>query len=78
LPGTISNPGANDLDLYLYNSDGKLLTKSDSGLNAQGELIPPVALPAGSYYIEVRSYFTSAKGNTVFNSGRYTLRLYSQ
>ena len=77
-PGTVSNPGANDLDLYLYNSDGKLLIKSDSGLNGQGEWIPFVQLPAGQYVIEVRSYFTSAKGNTVFNSGRYSLRLYSQ
>jgi hypothetical protein len=77
-PGTVSNPAANDLDLYLYDSNGVPLLKSDSGLNGQGELMPFVPLRAGTYVIEVRSYFTSAKGNTVFNSGRYTLRLYSQ
>ena len=77
-PGAVSSPGANDLDLYLYDSNGKLWIKSTSGLNGQGEWIPPVLLPAGSYVIEVRSYFTSAKGNPVFNSGKYSLRLTGQ
>jgi hypothetical protein len=75
-PGTVSNPGANDLDLYLYDSNGKLFSKSTSG-GSQGEWIPPVLLPAGSYVIEVRSYFVVNR-IPVFNSGQYTLRLFGQ
>jgi hypothetical protein len=76
-PGTVSAPGANDLDLYLYNSDGRALIKSNSGQSGQGERIPYVLLSAGTYVIEVRSYFTRA-GNTVFNSGSYSLSLFGQ
>jgi hypothetical protein len=77
-PGTVSTPGANDLDLYLYDSSGRLQIKSTSGLSGQGERIPPMLLQAGTYVIEVRSYFTSAKGIPVFNSGRYSLSLFGQ
>jgi hypothetical protein len=76
--GTANNPNANDLDLFLFDLNGKLIFKSDTGLNSQNELIPPIMLLPGPYVIEVRSYFTSAKGNTVFNSGRYILRLLGQ
>ena len=55
--------------------NGKLLNKSDSGLNGDIELIPNVLLPQGSYVLEVRSYYTNEKGNTVFSSGRYNLQL---
>jgi hypothetical protein len=77
-PGTMGNPNANDLDLYLFDANGKLITKSDTGQTTRGELIPSIPLQPGSYVIEVRSYFTSSRGNIVFNSGRYILRLLSQ
>lgn len=69
-----SNPKANDLDLFLFDMNGKLISRSDAGQNGQGELIPVVLL-AGSYVIEVRSYYTNDKGATVFNSGKYNLTL---
>jgi len=75
--GTTNNPSANDLDLYLFDLNGKQISKSDNGLN-QGELIPSVPLLPGAYVIEVRSYFTNNKGSTVFNSGHYNLRLTAQ
>jgi hypothetical protein len=76
-PGTFGTPALNDLDLYLYDANGKQITKSDSGRSGQGESIFPIpALPPGSYVIEIRSYYTSARGYTVFNSGRYKLGLF--
>jgi len=77
-PGTFGTPALNDLDLFLYDSNGRQLTKSESGRSGQGESIPILALPPGSYVIEIRSYYTSARGYTVFNSGRYNLRLFGQ
>ena len=77
-PGTIGSPTSNDLDLYLYDVNGRPLLKSDYGRNGQGEWIPMMAMPPGSYVIEIRSYFNNARGNTIFNSGRYTLRLFGQ
>ena len=77
-PGTIGNPAANDLDLFLYDANGKQLTKSDSGRSGQGESISVPALPPGSYVIEIRSYYMSSRGYPVFNSGRYNLRLSGQ
>jgi hypothetical protein len=78
-PGTFGIPALNDLDLYLYDANGKQLTKSDSGRSGQGESIYPIpALPPGSYVIEIRSYYTSGRGYTVFNSGRYKLGLFAQ
>jgi hypothetical protein len=77
-PGTFGTPALNDLDLFLYDSNGRQLTKSDSGRSGQGESIPILALPPGSYVIEIRSYYTSARGYTVFNSGRYKLGLFGQ
>jgi hypothetical protein len=77
-PGTVGNPASNDLDLFLFDANGRQLAKSDSGRSGQGEWIPIPALTPGSYVIEIRSYYTSARGNTVFNSGRYSLRLFGQ
>jgi hypothetical protein len=77
-PGTVGNPASNDLDLFLYDANGRQLTKSDSGRSGQGESISIPSLQPGSYVIEIRSYYTSARGYTVFNSGRYRLGLFSQ
>jgi hypothetical protein len=77
-PGTVGNPASNDLDLFLYDANGRQLTKSDSGRSGQGESISIPSLQPGSYVIEIRSYYTSARGFTVFNSGRYRLGLFSQ
>ena len=78
-PGTVGNPASNDLALFLYDANGKQLSKSDSGRSGQGESIIPVpALPAGAYVIEIRSYYASARGYTVFNSGHYRLGLFGQ
>jgi hypothetical protein len=76
-PGTIGNPASNDLDLFLYDANGRLLTKSDSGRSGQGESILIPALLPGPYVIEIRSYYMT-RGNTVFNSGRYKLGLFGQ
>ncbi len=71
--GTGNNPNANDLDLFLMDSNGKLMDRSDRGLNGQSELIA-IKLPAGTYVVEVRSYYTKAEtGSLVFNSGQYRL-----
>lgn len=77
-PGTVGGPISNDLDLFLFDANGRQLTKSDSGRSGQGESLPMMQLLPGSYVIEIRSYFTSARGTTVFNSGKYTLRLFGQ
>jgi hypothetical protein len=77
-PGTIGNPASNDLDLYLYDANGKLVTKSDSGRSGMGESIPILAVPPGAYVIEIRSYYMSTRGYNVFNSGRYKLSLSGQ
>ncbi len=76
-PGS-GNPNANDLDLYLFDSNGKLISKSYSGNSGQSESISGLQLPAGAYVIEVRSYFTNRGGVTVYNSGKYTLSLNRQ
>lgn len=71
--GPASNMSANDLDLFLMDSDGQVLARSDKGLNGQSELISAV-LPAGWYVVEIRSFYTLAEtGATVFNSGSYEL-----
>ena len=76
--GTGNNPNANDLDLFLMDSNGKLMDRSDRGLNGQSELIP-IKLPAGTYVVEVRSYYTKAEtGSLVFNSGQYRLTVLVQ
>ncbi len=46
-PGTFGNPALNDLDLFLFDSNGRQLTKSDSGRSGQGEWIPILGIAAG-------------------------------
>lgn len=72
------NPNANDLDLFLTNADGVIVDQSDRGLNGQSELINR-RLAAGTYVIEVRSYYRKAETNEqVFNSARYRLSVIAQ
>ena len=71
--GPADDPNANDLDLFLMDANGRLLDRSDRGLNGQSELIS-LRIPAGAYVVEVRSYYTKAETKgLVFNSGRYRL-----
>jgi hypothetical protein len=73
--GQGGNSDANDLDLFLMDINGRIVERSDRGLNGQSELIS-TELRAGTYVIEVRSYYTLASTNTiVYNSGAYRLRL---
>jgi hypothetical protein len=73
--GRVKNPNANDLDLFLYNGNGQLIDVSDSGGNGQPERIAG-RLAAGTYFIEVRSYYTNGDtGVVVYNSGDYTLSI---
>jgi hypothetical protein len=70
-PGDNSN--ANDLDLFLMDVNGHVLDRSDRGLNRDGELIA-LKLPAGTYVVEIRSFYTKAEtGGFVYNSGQYRL-----
>ena len=72
--GSGGNPAANDLDLFLMDSDGRVLAQSDRGLNGQSELISTL-LPAGRYVVEIRSFYTRGDtGELVFSSGTYRLR----
>ncbi|PYS48516.1 MAG: hypothetical protein DMG13_25425 [Acidobacteria bacterium] len=76
--GPGDNPEANDLDLFLMDVNGRLLDRSDRGLNGESELIS-LRIPAGTYVVEVRSYYTKAEtGGLVFNSGRYRLSVLVQ
>jgi hypothetical protein len=71
--GPGNSPNANDLDIFLYDRNGQLQALSDRGLNGESELIP-IILPAGTYVLEVRSYYD--RGDTkkgVFNSGTYNV-----
>jgi hypothetical protein len=71
--GSGKNPEANDLDIFLYNANGQMIDKSDSGGNGQPERMAD-RLGAGAYVVEVRSYYTNGgTGAMVFNSGDYTL-----
>ena len=72
--GPGDNPNANDLDLFLLDANGRVLDRSDRGLNGQSELIAQPRLPAGTYVVEIRSFYTKAEtGGFVFNSGQYRL-----
>jgi len=71
--GPGDNPNANDLDLFLMDENGRVIDRSDSGLNGQSERIA-LKLAAGSYVVEIRSYYTKAEtGGYVYNSGQYRL-----
>jgi hypothetical protein len=73
--GPANNPNANDLDLFLYNGNGQFIAVSDSGGNGQPERIA-ARLPAGTYVVEVRSYYTNGDtGAVVYNSGNFTLSI---
>ena len=72
--GPGGNPGANDLDLFLMDWEGRVLARSDQGLNGQPERIATF-LPAGRYVVEVRSFYTHGETETlIFNSGSYRLQ----
>ena len=71
--GPGQNPNANDLDLFLMDTAGRVIARSDRGLNGQSELISTF-LPAGRYVVEIRSFYTRGEtGESVFNSGAYRL-----
>jgi hypothetical protein len=71
--GPGNNPGNNDLDIFLYDVYGRMIDKSDTGLNGQSERMSD-KLPASTYVVEVRSYYTKGEtGNPVYNSGDYKL-----
>ena len=73
--GQGQNPNSNDLDLFLTDSGGRVLARSDRGLDGQSELISTF-LPAGRYVIEIRSFYTQGEtGALVFNSGSYSLQI---
>src|SRR5262249_31775194 len=66
--GPGNDPNANDLDLFLYSLDDRLIAFSDRGLNGQSELVP-VVLAEGTYVVEVRSNYDRGETNKgVFNS----------
>ena len=72
--GPAGNATANDLDIFIMDLNGRVLGKSDRGLSGQGELISIPALAAGTYVVEVRSFYIKAEtANFVFNSGDYRL-----
>jgi hypothetical protein len=71
--GAADNPNANDLDLFLMDRNGRLIGRSDRGLNGQSEMIS-MPISAGSYVIEIRSFYTKTETSTViYNSGQYRL-----
>jgi hypothetical protein len=64
---------SNDLDIFLMDANGRVIARSDNGLNGQSELIS-MRLPRGAYVVEIRSFFTRGEtGGIVFNSGQYRL-----
>ena len=74
--GPANNPNANDLDLFLTDVNGRQLAVANRVGNGQPEILSGVRLGPGTYYIEVRSYYTDDQTNTtVFNSGGYRLSL---
>jgi Bacterial pre-peptidase C-terminal domain len=76
--GPANNPNANDLDLFLYDANGKKLDQSDN-VNSPHEEISWIHLAPGTYYVEVRSFYVPAGTNTpVLNSGHYRLQLQVQ
>jgi hypothetical protein len=76
--GSGGHASSNDLDLFLTDVNGRLINRSDRGLNGQSELIT-TPLAAGTYVIEIRSYYTKVETNTVvYNSGQYRLSVLVQ
>ena len=69
------NVNANDLDIFLLDQNGRVLEKSNRGLNGQSESIS-ARLSAGTYVVEVRSFHMKPENkNFVFNSGEYRLNV---
>jgi hypothetical protein len=76
--GPGNNLNFNDLDLYLMDANGNRIAQSNRGLSGQAEWIP-MFLPAGTYLIEVRSFYTLVDTNyPVYNSGHYRLLVQAQ
>jgi hypothetical protein len=71
--GAGDNPSANDLDIFLMDENGRVIDRSDNGLNGQSERIA-LRLSGGTYVVEIRSYYTRAEtGGFVYNAGQYRL-----
>jgi hypothetical protein len=76
--GAGANAGFNDLDMFLTDMNGNPLDKSERGLNGQPEMITR-RLPAGTYMVEVRSFYKKAETNSmVYNSGDYSIIVLTQ
>jgi hypothetical protein len=76
--GPGNNPNFNDLDLFLEDMNGNVIDVYDTGGNGASKLIAR-KLAAGTYVVEVRSYYRRADNNVeVFNSGDYRLRVVTQ
>ena len=74
-PGPDHDLNANDLDLFVMDLRGRVVARSDRGLNGQSELISTF-LPAGRYVVEIRSFYTLGEtGALVFNAGSYNLQM---
>jgi hypothetical protein len=66
---------ANALDLFLLDMNGRIIDRSNRGLNGQPEPMS-VRLPAGTYVIEVRSFSMKPESrNFIYNSGEYRLNV---
>ena len=70
--GPAGNLNANDLDMYLMDSTGRVLGRSNGGVSGQSELIS-ARLQEGTYVVEIRSFRKAETGAFVFNSGQYRL-----
>jgi hypothetical protein len=65
------------LDIFLMDMNGRVIEKSNKGLNGQSESLS-VRLPAGTYVVEVRSFYMKPENrNFVFNAGEYRLSVQS-
>ena len=79
LAGTAAtgNVNANDLDIFLMDMNGHVISKSNTGMNGKSESIF-ARLSAGTYVVEVRSFYMKPENrNLVFNSGEYRLSVQS-
>ena len=73
-----NNPDANDLDLFLLDANGRRLDRSEKVIG-RSEFISGINLAPGTYYLEVRSFYSPADRSTiVFNSGHYTVSVQIQ
>ncbi|MFO0970204.1 MAG: pre-peptidase C-terminal domain-containing protein [Gemmataceae bacterium] len=63
-----------DLDLYLIGADGKTIKSSRATNGVGGTESIAQELPAGRYFVEVRSFSTMTSGATVTNTGSFKMR----